>query len=160
MATGDWAGALWLQPIQLLEYQTDMRRCRFDTLGKLNSAHRAGAPTAREQWVAPAQWVSLIVRSPLWQVHPLCRSTSNCSLPQWRAANRTHPPCGSHPPLTSSGCSCTVGRGRFPHRYKPSSLLRPHIADTSALPMLELGLMPVVTTLPQTHNFHMPLKAD
>ena len=31
--------------------------------------------------------------------------------------------------------------------YKPSSLLRPYIADTSALPMLELGLMPVVTTM-------------
>ena len=63
------------------------------------------------------------------------------------ADNRTHPPCGSHPPLTSSGCSCTVGRGGFPHRYKPSSLLRPYIADTSALSMLELGLMPVVTTM-------------
>ena len=36
---------------QLLEYQTDVQRCRFDTLGKLNSAHRAGAPTARERWV-------------------------------------------------------------------------------------------------------------
>ena len=32
-------------------------------------------------------------------------------------------------------------------RYKPSSLLRPYIADTSALSMLELGLMPVVTTM-------------
>ena len=31
--------------------------------------------------------------------------------------------------------------------YKPSSLLRPYIADTSALSMLELGLMPVVTTM-------------
>ena len=31
--------------------------------------------------------------------------------------------------------------------YKPSSLLHPHIANTSALPMLELGLMPVVTTM-------------
>ena len=30
---------------------------------------------------------------------------------------------------------------------KPSSLLRPYIADTSALPMLELGLMPLVTTM-------------
>ena len=119
----------------------------FIPVGKSTPAHRAGAPTARERWVAPARWVSPIVRSPLWQVHPPCGSTSNCSLPEWRAANRTHPPCGSHPLLTSSGCSCTVGRGRFPHRYKPSSLLRPHIADTSALLMLELGLMPVVTTL-------------
>ena len=31
--------------------------------------------------------------------------------------------------------------------YKPSSLLRSYIADTSALPMLELGLIPVVTTM-------------
>ena len=31
--------------------------------------------------------------------------------------------------------------------YKPSSLVRPYIADTSALLMLELGLMPVVTTM-------------
>ena len=67
----------------------------------------------------------------------------------WQSEWRTHPPGGSHPLLTSGGCSCTVGRGGFPHRYKPSSLLRLHIADTSALPMLELGLMPVVTTLPR-----------
>ena len=39
--------------IQLLEYQTDMRRCRFDTLGKLTPAHRTGAPTARGRWVCP-----------------------------------------------------------------------------------------------------------
>ena len=38
----------YVYPIQLLEYQTDVRRCRFDTLGKLTPAHRAGAPTARE----------------------------------------------------------------------------------------------------------------
>ena len=37
-----------------------------------------------------------------------------------------------------------VQRCRFD---KPSLLLRPYIADTSALLMLELGLMPVVTTL-------------
>ena len=29
---------------QLLEYQTDMRRCRFDTLGKQTSAPLAGGP--------------------------------------------------------------------------------------------------------------------
>ena len=40
-------------PIQLLEYQTDMRRCRFDTLGKSPPAPRAGAPTARGWWVSP-----------------------------------------------------------------------------------------------------------
>ena len=43
------------KPIQLLEFQTDVQRCRFDTLGKLGlgfdtlgkltPAHRAGAPT-------------------------------------------------------------------------------------------------------------------
>ena len=41
---------LVLAPIQLQEYQTDMGRCRFDTLGKSNPAHRAGAPTARGRW--------------------------------------------------------------------------------------------------------------
>ena len=56
---------------------------------------------------------------------------------------------GAHPPPTGGGSPCTVGRGGFPHRYKPSSLLRPYIADTSALPMLELGSMPVVTTMVQ-----------
>ena len=65
------------RPIQILEYQTDVQRCRFDTLGKSTPAHCAGAPTARERWVAPARWVSPIVRSPLWQVHPPCGSTSN-----------------------------------------------------------------------------------
>ena len=29
-------------PYQLLEYQTDMQRCRFDTLGKQTSAHLHG----------------------------------------------------------------------------------------------------------------------
>ena len=33
------------RPIHLPEYQTDVRRCRFDTLGKLTPAHSAGAPT-------------------------------------------------------------------------------------------------------------------
>ena len=40
-------------PIQILEYQTDMRRFRFDTLGKSPPAPRAGAPTARGWWVSP-----------------------------------------------------------------------------------------------------------
>ena len=35
-----------------------MWRCRFDTPGKLIPAHCAGAPTARELWVAPGRWVS------------------------------------------------------------------------------------------------------
>ena len=33
---------LQMQSFQLLEYQADVRRCRFDTLGKLTSAHRVG----------------------------------------------------------------------------------------------------------------------
>ena len=41
------------KPIQLLEFQTDVQRCRFDTLGKSTPAHRAGAPTARGRWVSP-----------------------------------------------------------------------------------------------------------
>ena len=44
---------VYLWTIQLLEYQTDMRRCRFDTLGKLTPAHRAGAPIACGRWVCP-----------------------------------------------------------------------------------------------------------
>ena len=39
---------------QLQEYQTNMGRCRFDTLGKLTPAHSAGPGL----WVCPAQWVS------------------------------------------------------------------------------------------------------
>ena len=42
-----------MKSFQSLEYQTDVRRCRFDTLGKLTSAHRAGAPDARGRWVSP-----------------------------------------------------------------------------------------------------------
>ena len=34
-----------LEAYQLLEYQTDLRRCRFDTLGKQTSAPLAGGPT-------------------------------------------------------------------------------------------------------------------
>ena len=44
---------------------------------------------------------------------------------------------------------------RYAEVYKPSSLLRTHIADTSALPMLELGLMPVVTTMVSRHHFRI-----
>ena len=36
--------SLLLLAYQLLEYQTDMRRCRFDTLGKQTSAHLALGP--------------------------------------------------------------------------------------------------------------------
>ena len=44
-------------PFQLQEYQTDMWRCRFDTLGKLIPTHSAGAHTARGLCVAPGRWV-------------------------------------------------------------------------------------------------------
>ena len=47
-----------VKPFQLQEYQTDVGRCRFDTLGKSNPAHRAGAPTAHGRWEAPPRWVS------------------------------------------------------------------------------------------------------
>ena len=46
------------QPIQLQEYQTDVERCRFDTLGKSNPAHHAGAHTAHGRWEAPPRWES------------------------------------------------------------------------------------------------------
>ena len=39
-------------PITLLEYQTNMRRCRFDALGKSTPAHRTHRDhRAHEQWV-------------------------------------------------------------------------------------------------------------
>ena len=43
-------------PFQILEYQTDVRRCRFDTLGKSTPAHRAGAPTARGALFTAPEW--------------------------------------------------------------------------------------------------------
>ena len=101
------------RPFQLPKYQTDVQRCRFSTLGKSTPAQCAGAPTACERWVSP------IVRSPLQEVHPLCGSTLNCS------CTVGGPPTLDYP--THPLCSCTVGRGRFLHRYKPSSLLRPRV---------------------------------
>ena len=44
-------------PFQLLEYQMVLWVCRFDTLGKLVSAHRAGVPTTPGWWVTPGRWV-------------------------------------------------------------------------------------------------------
>ena len=38
---------------------------------------------------------------------------------------RTHPPCGAHPQSMDCGRPCAVGRGQFPHRYKPRSVLPP-----------------------------------
>ena len=54
---------------------------------------------------------------------------------------------GIHPLPTGGGSLCTEGRDRFPHRYKPSSRLRPYIADTSALPMKSLVTTMVGTAL-------------
>ena len=142
-----------------------MRRCRFDTLGKSPPAPRAGAPTARGWWVSPrpvgesdiliatgggpptgrghlvlpptSGWMS---GSAHRQIQPP-RASSSCG---WTSAcgdrnvGLTHR-SGAHPPPAGGGSPCTGGRGGFPHRYKPSSLLRPYIADTIKLPMLELG---------------------
>ena len=173
MHRGERESSFQFIPIQTLEYQTDMRRCRFDTLGKSPPAPRAGAPTARGWWVSPrpvgesdiliatgggpptgrghlvlpptSGWMS---GSAHRQIQPP-RASSSCG---WTSAcgdrnvGLTHR-SGAHPPPAGGGSPCTGGRGGFPHRYKPSSLLRPYIADTSALPMLELGSMPVVTTM-------------
>ena len=50
---------------------TDVRRCRFDTLGKSTPAHHAGAPTAHGRGACPrAVGESDIIRSPQQQVHP------------------------------------------------------------------------------------------
>ena len=97
-----------IQPYQLLEYQTDMRRCRFDTLGKQTSAHRAGGPTPYKGWVPPARWVSADAASAGGiAAHPRGGWT-------WRCCARTHPPCGRDPPLVRGGPTCKVGRGLFP----------------------------------------------
>ena len=76
-----------VSPYQLLEYQTDMRRCRFDTLGKQTSAHLAGGPTPYTGWVPPARWVSADAASPS---PPIAREG-------WQPAHavgEVHPPCG------------------------------------------------------------------
>ena len=46
-------------PYQLLEYQTDMRRCRFDTLGKQTSAHLAGGTNPVCEVCPPARWAKV-----------------------------------------------------------------------------------------------------
>ena len=77
----------WLEPYQLLEYQTDMRRCRFDTLGKQTSAHLAGGPTPYKGWVPPARWVSADAAS----AGP---PTARVGLQPTRTVGGVHPPCG------------------------------------------------------------------
>ena len=51
-------------PFQLLEYQMVLWVCRFDTLGKLVSAHRAGVPTTPGWWVTPGRWVGAPAAEP------------------------------------------------------------------------------------------------
>ena len=82
-------GTLKVQPAsyQLLEYQTDMRRCRFDTLGKQTSAHLAGGPTPYTGWVPPARWVSAGAASP-------SPPTARAGWQPARAVGEVHPPCG------------------------------------------------------------------
>ena len=139
-----------------------MRRFRFDTLGKLTTAHCAGAPTVHGQWVCPrtvGASASLNATGggpPTVRGHtasvaigqsdsPPCRGSINCPLT-----------VGGPPPVAFRLADSPNERGTPTVQWvplhsgqgSPSSLLRPYIADTSALLMLELGLMPVVTTMP------------
>ena len=66
------------------------------TWGKLTSAQRAEAPTARE--LPHSGWTCLSGKQSIGLAH--------CA--------------GADPPLTSGGCSCTVGRGQFPWSIKPT----------------------------------------
>ena len=49
---------------QLLEYQMIWWVCRFDTLGKLVSAHRAGVNTTHGWCVTPTRCVRLAAAAP------------------------------------------------------------------------------------------------
>ena len=51
-------------PFQLLEYQMIWWVCRFDTLGKLVSAHRAGVKTTPGWSVTPTRSVRLAAAAP------------------------------------------------------------------------------------------------
>ena len=55
---------LLCRAFQLLEYQMVLWVCRFDTLGKLVSAHRAGVPTTPWWWVTPGWWLSAAAAEP------------------------------------------------------------------------------------------------
>ena len=70
------------EAFQLQEYQTDVGRCRFDTLGKLNPAHRAGPPTVRGRWVCPLRWVSASVTA----AGPPTRGGALSTVPEWWVA--------------------------------------------------------------------------
>ena len=94
-----WAAAqLWPTPIQILEYQTDMRRCRFDTLGKQTSAPLAGGPPPYTGGVPPARGVSADAASP---GPPPARAGCNPARkgggPADAASALTHRAGGTHP---------------------------------------------------------------
>ena len=95
---------------------TDVRRCRFDTLGKFKLCPPCRSTHHSVSVLPYSGWTCYSGEQTIGLTHSL----------------------GAHPPLTSGGCSCTVGRVQFPHTYKPSSLLCPYIADTSALATLSL----------------------
>ena len=83
-------------PYQLLEYQTDMRRCRFDTLGKQTSAPLAGGPPPYMGRVPPARGVSADAASPgPPPARAGCHPARTVGGPGDAAAaltHRTHPP--------------------------------------------------------------------
>ena len=62
---------------------------------------------------------------------------------------QVHPPCGAHPQSMDSGRPCcAVGRGQFPHRYKPRSVLPPAHGWNKCTGHEDLGLLTVVSTMP------------
>ena len=81
--------------------------------------HRAEAV-----WSAPARWVDL---------------------PQWRADNQTHPPCGSHPPLTSGGWLPHGGQGSISLEYQTYNSA--HLYDTLVTGMAARGSICLASTL-------------
>ena len=105
-----WWG--WACPFQLQEYQTDMGRCRFDKplRGSGKCPWVVGGPAAVADALTHHSGAVEVALSGGW---------TYCS------GGRTHPPGGGNPPPTAGGWPCTVGRVRFPHRYKPRSVLPP-----------------------------------
>ena len=152
-------GLLTKIAIQILEYQTDMQRCRFDTLGKSPPAHRAGAPTARGQWVCPRavcesdspiataafQKYQLFEKRDckiqLPEIHPPLKAVKSALerwVDLWRYEYPTKP--------TARGQTLRPCWGQFPHRYLPSSLFTTVYSRHKCTGEVKLGLKPVVTT--------------
>ena len=83
------------------------------------STHHSGTVKS----APPGGWPYILVS----ETHPLPRDSKKCptwwvDMLQWR----THSPTVQGlPPPTGGGSPCTVGRVRFPHRYKPRSVLPP-----------------------------------